>query len=87
MSLYTQQLAALDKRRGKGQQKMTVEYDNVEAGGQAIVGNVNTDAKARPAHDEAATMLSNDNSGDELSREALKPAKPTKRPAVRKRTR
>ncbi len=40
MSLYTKQVAALDKHRGKGQQKVTVEHVNVEAGGQAIVGNV-----------------------------------------------
>ena len=42
MTLYTQQLAALNKHRGKGQQKVTVEHVNVEAGGQAIVGNVET---------------------------------------------
>jgi hypothetical protein len=40
MALYVQQVAALDKRRGKGQQKVTVEYVNVESGGQAIVGHV-----------------------------------------------
>ena len=42
MTLYTQQLAALNKHRGKGQQKVTVEHVHVEAGGQAIVGNVET---------------------------------------------
>ena len=30
----------LDRRRGKGQQRITVEHVNVHAGGQAIVGNV-----------------------------------------------
>ena len=40
MLLYTQQLAALNKHRGKGQQKVTVEHVNIAAGGQAIVGNV-----------------------------------------------
>lgn len=40
MTLYTQQLATLNKHRGKGQQKVTVEHVNVEPGGQAIVGNV-----------------------------------------------
>lgn len=40
MTLYTQQMAALDKHRGKGQQKVTVEHVHVESGGQAIVGNV-----------------------------------------------
>jgi len=37
---YAQLLGALNKHRGKGQQKMIVEHVNVEAGGQAVVGNV-----------------------------------------------
>ncbi len=40
LSLFTRQLEALDKHRGKGQQKVTVEYVNVESGGQAVVGHV-----------------------------------------------
>ncbi len=40
MGLYTKQLASLDKHRGKGQQKVTVEHVHVESGGQAIVGHV-----------------------------------------------
>jgi hypothetical protein len=42
MALYTKQLAALDKHRGKGQQRVTVEHVHVAPGGQAIVGNVET---------------------------------------------
>ena len=42
MLLYARQLEALNRNRGKGQQKVTVEYVNVEAGGQAIVGSVDT---------------------------------------------
>jgi hypothetical protein len=42
MTLYTRQLETLNRHRGKGQQKVTVEYVNVEAGGQAIVGSVDT---------------------------------------------
>lgn len=38
--IYTRQLEALDKHRGKGKQKITVEHVNVHAGGQAIVGDV-----------------------------------------------
>ena len=54
MTLYATQMAALDKHRGKGQQQVTVRHVNVEAGGQAILGNVNAaaagtdDAAARP---------------------------------------
>lgn len=40
MSLFERQLAALDKHRGKGQQKVTVEHVHVHSGGQAIVGSV-----------------------------------------------
>lgn len=40
LSLYTQQMAALDKHRGKGQQKVTVEHVHVAPGGQAFVGTV-----------------------------------------------
>ncbi len=40
MGLFTKQLEALERLRGKGQQNMTVERVNVESGGQAIVGNV-----------------------------------------------
>jgi len=33
-------LEALNKHRGKGQQKVTVEHVHVHQGGQAIVGHV-----------------------------------------------
>ena len=45
-ALYARQMDALNKHRGKGQQKVTVEHVNVEAGGQAIVGNIDN-RKAR----------------------------------------
>ncbi|MEO0818671.1 MAG: hypothetical protein AAFX86_15380, partial [Pseudomonadota bacterium] len=37
---WTMLLDALNKRRGKGQQKVTVKHVHVNEGGQAIVGNV-----------------------------------------------
>ena len=37
---FTAQVEALQRYRGKGQQKVTVEHVNVNAGGQAIVGTV-----------------------------------------------
>ncbi len=42
MSMYARQVEVLDKHRGKGQQKMTIEHINIESGGQAIVGQVET---------------------------------------------
>jgi len=41
LRLYPMQMEALNRYRGKGQQKVTVEHVNVHPGGQAIVGNVN----------------------------------------------
>ncbi len=37
---YSTLLGALNRHRGKGQQKVTVEHVHVYKGGQAIVGNV-----------------------------------------------
>ncbi|QIG54276.1 hypothetical protein G6N82_09065 [Altererythrobacter sp. BO-6] len=45
MTLYARQLETLNKHRGKGQQKVTVEHIRVERGGQAIVGNVEASGK------------------------------------------
>lgn len=39
-ALFTRQLEALNRHRGKGQQKITVEHVEVQSGGRAIVGNV-----------------------------------------------
>ena len=45
MSIFTKQLETLNRNRGKGQQKITIEHVNVESGGQAMVGNFEADAK------------------------------------------
>ena len=37
---FTMQMEALQRYRGKGQQRVTVEHVHVHQGGQAIVGNV-----------------------------------------------
>ena len=42
---FTAQMEALNRHRGKGQQKMTVEHVHVNAGGQAIIGNVQSGKK------------------------------------------
>ena len=52
MRTYTQQMEALKRHRGKGEQKMTVEHVHVHDGGQAIVGTVNN---ARGAGDRLET--------------------------------
>jgi hypothetical protein len=52
MGIFQNQAAALDKHRGKGQQKITVERVMVGSGGQAVVGNVETPALAAPSSRE-----------------------------------
>jgi hypothetical protein len=37
---FTAQMEALNRHRGKGQQKVTVEHVHVHSGGQAIVGSI-----------------------------------------------
>ena len=56
MALYAQQIAALDKHRGKGQQKVTVEHIHVAAGAQAIVGNVEAGSRALSSTGDAAAI-------------------------------
>jgi len=48
LTIYARQIDVLNKHRGKGQQKMTVEYVNVESGGQAVVGHVETGKAGAP---------------------------------------
>jgi len=67
---YSALLESLNRHRGKGQQKMTVEHVHVYEGGQAIVGNVETrgggfapktkDQPHAPAYSPGATMRSPD---------------------------
>jgi hypothetical protein len=46
---YSTLLEALNRHRGKGQQKVTVEHVHVHEGGQAIVGNVEAPGGGVPA--------------------------------------
>jgi hypothetical protein len=39
-TLYMKQMSILDKHRAKGEQKVVVEYVNIESGGKAVVGSV-----------------------------------------------
>ena len=78
MGLYERQLAALDKHRGKGQQRITVEHVTVEAGGQAIVGEVHTGVKEQKSHEREQFALADDSVAEALSRKPLKEATPVK---------
>ncbi len=82
---YATLLEALNRHRGKGQQKVTVEHVHVHEGGQAIVGNVETkgggvpnEVKEQPhglAYAPGATALSPDAQRDPvpIARDAERP--------------
>ena len=72
---YTMQMDALSRHRGKGQQKVTVEHVHVHAGGQAVVGSVETGGRVangnqrQPhaqalAHAPVASLRSEDEEGE-----------------------
>lgn len=74
MALYTQQVAALNKHRGKGQQKVTVEHVNVHAGGQAVVGNVEMGTR----NGQALSKTDAIENAQSVSSSTAKQRKPTK---------
>ena len=82
---YSTLLEALNRHRGKGQQKVTVEHVHVHEGGQAIVGNVEapgggfaSKSKDQPhaiAHAPGTPMPSTDTTGEPVpvTRDAERP--------------
>jgi hypothetical protein len=81
LATYARQLEVLDKHRGKGQQQVTVKYVNVEAGGQAVVGNVQSSPQSQPSRNQEPPALT-DQSGMGMEIDA-KPV-PVKEPAKRR---
>jgi hypothetical protein len=51
---FVAQIEALQRHRGKGEQKVTVEHVHVHAGGQAIVGDVNSGGGGAEKSEERA---------------------------------
>ena len=82
---YASLLEALNRHRGKGQQKVTVEHVHVHEGGQAIVGNVENPgggfapkSKEQPhglTHAPGQTMP-----GEDTTRDAVPVARDEERP-------
>jgi hypothetical protein len=82
-------LEALNRHRGKGQQKVTVEHVTVNAGGQAIVGSVRAPGGGAPSQTEEqphalthapGTPMRSANSQGELvpsARDVQRPLSPT----------
>jgi hypothetical protein len=89
MAVYERQLSALDRRRGGGQQKITVEHVNVHTGAQAIVGDVTTHqlVHAGPPPSRPATVVRTlaDNSAKSCDGEQLRNDLASKTPKTRKK--
>lgn len=71
LQLYVRQVEALDKHRGKGQQKITVEHVTVEAGGQAIVGTVEAGPTTPQSKKVAPPALTDERASEVLSASRL----------------
>lgn len=90
MSLDERQLAGIEKHRGKGQQKITVEHVKLHAGSQAIGGDLDTGQTASPStasgSPQAVGALSDDSAanGDGEKQARTLEAKPAKSPAARR---
>ena len=57
---YAAQMEALNRYRGKGQQKMTVEHVHINSGGQAIIGNVTKNDSSKKEGGAIGGMLENE---------------------------
>lgn len=53
LRIFTTQVEALQRYRGKGQQKVTVEHVHVHPGGQAIVGAVESGGRKQKSDEPA----------------------------------
>ena len=84
MALYTRQMEALNRHRGKGQQKVTVEYVNVESGAQAIVGSVETSRSPSDARSQQRRKGTSEIEGTALEMSNLHPVKRHRVKASRK---
>jgi len=81
---YTTLMEGLDKHRGKGQQKVTVEHVHVHQGGQAIVGNVTTGGgRHRKWRINPLRRLSPMNRAKRYRARSKRTGKPCQAPAVR----
>jgi hypothetical protein len=66
MTLYLKQVAALDKHRGKGQPKVTVEHVHVAKGGQAIVGYVEKEKASKGSRSQHRKSVSDMDDDDDF---------------------
>ncbi len=72
---FAQLLDALNRHRGKGQQKVTVEHVHVHAGGQAVVGVVEaTGGSTKIEGKSHAKQIANAHVGPLRSEDAIRPA-------------
>ncbi len=80
LAIYASQMDALNKHRGKGQQKVTVEHVHIESGAQAVVGNVEAgDKTAPPASNSTQAPKAISHSADQRLDLKAKTATPVRR--------
>ncbi len=82
LSICSRQIEVLNKHRGKGQQKVTVEHVHVAAGGQAMVGHIETGktAGARKTGAEPGTKADPNDPGETIDMDLeLKQSEPRKK--------
>ena len=91
LGIYERQLGALDKHRGKGRQKITVEHVHVHPGGQAIVGDVHASTGVAGPLETTAMgappALTDESNADAIARSALDTLSTKQVPAARPRKR
>ena len=82
LSICSRQIEVLNKHRGKGQQKVTVEHVHVAAGGQAMVGHIETGktAGARKTGAEPGTKADPNDPGETIDMDLeLKQSEPRRK--------
>ena len=82
LSIYSRQIEVLDKHRGKGQQIVTVKHVHVAAGGQAMVGHIETGktAGARRAGAEPETKAIPNDPGETIDMDLeIKQSEPSRK--------
>jgi hypothetical protein len=63
---FASQVEALNRHRGKGQQKVTVEHVHVHEGGQAIVGHVETPGEGEHPKSKELPHVEGENNNDDI---------------------
>lgn len=73
MAIYAKQLVTMNKHRGKGQQRVTVEHVNVAPGCRAIVGVVESGSKIPDSTQDTIEHRAQTTVDDAIPKPSIKP--------------